>query len=113
MMKYNLHHWKKRAKYYGAKAGERLSNVPNTMSDSLSGLLLELDATSHTQSEIASILNDLGILAADGRSISNSNVSNTMRKALNVRRVPEYEKDNYKGWNHILWARRRAMENAH
>ena len=105
MQKYNLHHWKKRAKHHGVKSGERLSNARNTMSNGLTGLLLELDATGHNQSEIASILNDLGILAANGSSISNSKVSNTMRKALGVRRVDPYKKDNYKDKNWIICAR--------
>ena len=99
----DISYWKARAQYHNVHAGERLANVPDMMSVGLEHLLCELNATSYTQSSIADILNRLGIKAPNGTYVSNSNVSNTMRNALDRRRKEYHPKPGYAGKNHYWY----------
>lgn len=53
------------------------------------------------QQHIADILNEIGVTSASGLTVSNSHVSNTLRKALKTRTIQcTYCKPKYSGRNH-------------
>lgn len=57
------------------------------------------------QSAMASYLYDKGYTSKSGKELTNSHISNFLRKDMGIRQVEEYEKYNYKGCNWLKFRR--------
>lgn len=53
------------------------------------------------QDAMARYLSEKGYVSKSGLPLTGAHISNFMRKDLGMRRVPPYEKPNYKGMNHV------------